>query len=77
LKADEITISIYEIAPTLLDLAGLEYEPKFPFGASVFTNKPGLIPTATHLQFIYRLFRSEMRWNQNVQCTADFCEVKK
>jgi hypothetical protein len=66
-------ISMYDIAPTIMELAGVEYEPKFPFGASVFSSKVGTVPTQSHLQFIYSNFVKIMNWNPNAVCDELFC----
>jgi phosphoglycerol transferase MdoB-like AlkP superfamily enzyme len=66
-------ISIYDVAPTIMELAGVEYEPKFPFGASIFSSKVGAVPTQSHLQFIYSNFVKIMNWNPKVVCDRDFC----
>jgi hypothetical protein len=74
----EITkkVSVYDFAPTLMDLLGIDYEPKFPFGTSMFAPKPGLVPDPTHFQFIYDHFSTSMKWNGSSQCVigeGKFC----
>jgi hypothetical protein len=61
-------MSIYDFAPTLLELVGIDYEPKFPFGTSFFALKSGLLPDPTHFQFIYNFFRTALAWNESTEC---------
>jgi phosphoglycerol transferase MdoB-like AlkP superfamily enzyme len=49
------TMSYYDIAPTIMDLLGIDYSPRFPFGESLFGEKEGKIPTIVDLQFIYQM----------------------
>jgi hypothetical protein len=44
---------MYDVAPTIMKLAGVEHEPKFPFGASIVSSEVGAVPTESHLQLIY------------------------
>jgi phosphoglycerol transferase MdoB-like AlkP superfamily enzyme len=70
--------SIYDFAPTLLDSIGVDFEPPFPFGASLFSDRVGIVPDPAHLQFIYDFFSESMQWNQTARCViADnrFCRV--
>lgn len=60
--------TIYDIAPTIMDLLGVEYEPQFPFGANLFAEKVGSPPTVDDFQLIYDMFTSEMKWTSNVTC---------
>jgi phosphoglycerol transferase MdoB-like AlkP superfamily enzyme len=69
-------VSIYDFGPTMLDLIGLNYRPKFPFGVSMFSKKIGLTPDPTHFKYIYDFFRSEMKWSDKAECRVNqtgFC----
>jgi arylsulfatase A-like enzyme len=66
-------VSLYDIAPTIMDLAGIEYSPKFVFGSSVFSSNTGLVPSRMHLQFIYKYFSDDMRWSLDLRCGEHFC----
>jgi phosphoglycerol transferase MdoB-like AlkP superfamily enzyme len=71
-------VTIYDFAPTLMDLLGIEYFPKFPFGTSIFSQKLGTPPTPPHFQFIYNYFRDSMNWQSEVKCNegdAGFCRT--
>jgi phosphoglycerol transferase MdoB-like AlkP superfamily enzyme len=68
--------TVYDFAPTLLDLIEVDPFPNFPFGRSFFNPKPGLFPDFTHFKFIYDFFRESMNWNTSVKCvdgTNGFC----
>jgi hypothetical protein len=68
--------SIYDIAPTLMSLLGIEYSPIFPFGADLFSNSVGRVPTLDDFQTIYDMFTTEMSWDRNITCwngTQGFC----
>ena len=52
---------IYDMAPTILDMLGFEYTPKYPFGRSLF--KPGYerrVPTKTHMKHFFESVRDEV-----------------
>jgi phosphoglycerol transferase MdoB-like AlkP superfamily enzyme len=59
------TMSYYDFAPTILDVLEIDYEPRFPFGESLFGEKPGQIPTVADLQFIYEMIFGT---NSNATC---------
>jgi phosphoglycerol transferase MdoB-like AlkP superfamily enzyme len=61
-------VSIYDFGPTILDLIGLDYGPKFPFGVSIFSKKVGVVPDATHFQFIHNYFKDGMKWGDKGRC---------
>jgi hypothetical protein len=61
-------VSIYDVGPTILKLLGIEYEPKMPFGADMFSNATGRPPKTEDFQTIYDMFTSEMNWRKNVSC---------
>jgi hypothetical protein len=69
-------VSIYDFGPTMLELLGLEYSPKFPFGVSMFSKKVGLVPDPTHFQYIYAFFGDPMNWKGRAHCResqSGFC----
>jgi arylsulfatase A-like enzyme len=71
-------LTIYDFAPTLMDIIGIEYQPKFPFGASMFSPIPGTAPTTPHFQFIYNNFSRLMNWKDEARCTegdSGFCRA--
>lgn len=55
MKKNMITkpITYYDIAPTLLDLLGIKYHPKFPFGENIFNDKIGTFPKTAEINFLY------------------------
>jgi hypothetical protein len=72
-------VSLYDIAPTILKLLGIEYEPPMPFGVDLFSNKTGKPPTVDDFQTIHDVFMSEMKWDNNVTCRGGqgFCTVAR
>ena len=61
--------SIYDLAPTFMDLCGMSnYQPHFPFGASIFSQKIGMIPDNRHFRFIYDFYSGAMKWEKEVSC---------
>jgi phosphoglycerol transferase MdoB-like AlkP superfamily enzyme len=75
----EREVTVYDIAPTVLRLLGVEYEPPMPFGADLFGNKSGKVPSPEDFQTIYDMFTSEMKWDSNVTCWGGkgFCTVAR
>ena len=71
--------SIYDLAPTFMDLLGVEYEPKFPYGSSFFSSHVGQRPDETQFRFIYDYFAESMKWSKDVHCGKDqksgFCKT--
>ena len=52
---------IYDIGPSILDMLGFEYTPKYPFGRSLF--KPGYerrVPSSVHMKHFYEAIKSEV-----------------
>ncbi|OHT07866.1 hypothetical protein TRFO_23816 [Tritrichomonas foetus] len=58
--------TIYDLAPTFMDVIGADYSPHFPFGASLLSKRIGIPPSGAHLRFIYDYFSSYMKWNKNM-----------
>jgi hypothetical protein len=48
-------MSYYDFAPTILDVLEINYEPRFPFGESLFGDKAGQTPIVADMQFIYEM----------------------
>jgi len=44
--------SIYDAAPTILDILGIEYSPRFPFGDSIFSKNVGFVPSENDYMII-------------------------
>jgi phosphoglycerol transferase MdoB-like AlkP superfamily enzyme len=81
-EQNEVTkaVSLYDIAPTVMDLLGVEYDPKFPFGTNLFSGAVGRVPAVDDFQTLYDLFTSEMRWDRNATCRGGqqgFCTEAK
>jgi phosphoglycerol transferase MdoB-like AlkP superfamily enzyme len=55
----------YDFAPTILDVLEIDYEPRFPFGESLFGDKAGQTPTVADMQFI-----DEMIFGKNSKATC-------
>jgi hypothetical protein len=72
-------VTVYDIAPTVLRLLGVEYAPPMPFGADLFGNASGKVPSLDDFQTIYDLFTSEMDWDSNVTCWGGkgFCTIAR
>ena len=52
---------IYDIAPSILDMLGFEYTPKYPFGRSLF--KPGYekrVPSNAHMRHFFESVKNEV-----------------
>ena len=52
---------IYDIGPSVLDMLGFEYTPKYPFGRSLF--RPGYekrVPSSVHMRHFYEAVRDEI-----------------
>jgi hypothetical protein len=64
--------SLFDVPPTLLDLVGLEAEPRFPFGGSLFADLVYRLPGKREFA---RLLRELGGGKGNVSCfgEADFC----
>jgi hypothetical protein len=75
----ERAVSVYDIAPTVLRLLGVEYAPAMPFGADLFGNITGKVPSLEDFQTIYDMFTSEMNWDSNVTCWGGkgFCTIAR
>ena len=56
--------SLYDLAPTILDLLDVEYSPKFPHGVNLFSKEVGRVPDDKSYDFIYTYFSGFMdgRW---------------
>jgi arylsulfatase A-like enzyme len=56
-------MTIYDIAPTVLDLLGIDYKPKFVLGRSVFEKKASHILSLDEHEEIYSFF-AQMKWEK-------------
>jgi hypothetical protein len=56
-------MTIYDIAPTILDLLGIDYSPKFVLGKSVFEEKASHILSRDEHEEIYSFFE-KMNWER-------------
>lgn len=67
-------ITFYDIPPTILDLLGVEYKPRFPFGATMFGPDVGTAPTIDEFKMIYGIITGDSAYG-DVQCLgqAGFC----
>jgi arylsulfatase A-like enzyme len=72
-------VSVYDLGPTILKLLGVSYSPVFPFGADLFANETGKVPSVDDFQTIYDMFTSVMNWDGNITCWGGkgFCTVAK
>ncbi|OHT00667.1 hypothetical protein TRFO_32576 [Tritrichomonas foetus] len=60
-------ITYYDIAPTILDMLGIQYKPQFPFGYSIFSENEGEPPSIDDIKFIYNYVTGDIT-NQKVYC---------
>jgi phosphoglycerol transferase MdoB-like AlkP superfamily enzyme len=54
-------MSYRDFAPTIMDLLGIDYSPRFPFGKSLFGMKQGDVPTLNDMAFMYGLATGDRR----------------
>jgi hypothetical protein len=76
----EKPVSVYDLAPTIVRMLGVDCNPKFPFGSDLFSEEIGPVPTIADMQTIYDFFTTEMNWDDNVTCwngQKGFCTVAK
>jgi phosphoglycerol transferase MdoB-like AlkP superfamily enzyme len=73
-RAQGKTLSLYDLAPTVLKRLGVKYSPPFPWGADIFGKESGKVPTKTDLRTIYGITTGDIR-GHNVSCTnrMGFC----
>ena len=50
-------VTYYDLAPTIMDLLGVEYSPPFPFGSSMIRPGKGYAPVTDDLKHIYQIIR--------------------
>ena len=67
------SVTLYDIAPTLLDMMGIEYFPPFPYGANIFDDHiVGSFPTKDEFNFIYNKIlgqsNNDLKCHQNGNC---------
>lgn len=79
-KADNKKVTLYDIAPTIMNMLGIQYSPKFPFGSDLFSKAPSHPPTVNDFEIIYNVFTYEYKWDKNVTCwngQKGFCTYAK
>lgn len=60
-------VTLYDIAPTILDMMGLEYFPPFPYGSNLFEEEtPGTFPVNDEFNYIYNSVLKES--NKKLNC---------
>lgn len=60
--------TMYNVAPTLMELANVQYSPPFPFGASFFSSEEGKYPGNKEFTFLYDFFSKQMHISEKVKC---------
>jgi phosphoglycerol transferase MdoB-like AlkP superfamily enzyme len=68
-------VTLYDLAPTIMQLLGVKYEPAFPFGANLFSADVGVPPSVDDFQTLHAMFTTEMRWYGSATCRGKkgFC----
>jgi membrane-anchored protein YejM (alkaline phosphatase superfamily) len=68
-------VTLYDLAPTVLQMLGVEYSPKFPFGADLFSEEVGKPPNVAGFQTFYDMVTDRMGWYGSVTCRGSrgFC----
>ncbi|KAK8877854.1 hypothetical protein M9Y10_004617 [Tritrichomonas musculus] len=60
-------VTLYDVAPTILDMMGMEYFPPYPYGANMFDDEVvGNFPKNDEFNFIYAKILDKS--NQNLKC---------
>jgi hypothetical protein len=73
-RGQKKTMSLYDLAPTILSDLGIEYEPPFPWGANAFGPENGTVPTRDDIQFIYAMTTGDMKGiTARCHSRAGFC----
>jgi hypothetical protein len=57
------TATIWDYGPTILDILGVDYKPKFLFGRSIFGNESSRLLTSAEEAEIYKYF-SQLSWEK-------------
>jgi hypothetical protein len=68
-------VTLYDLAPTIMEELGVDYKPTFPFGAHLFSEKVGRPPSLPDFQMIYNMMTTQMGWDGNITCRGGkgFC----
>jgi hypothetical protein len=78
-KAGEIVreATLYDVPPTILDIANVEYSPRFPYGTSLLSRTRMKPPKVKNFAEIYEAFRGEFILGPNVSCNGEsgFCRT--
>lgn len=73
-------VSLYDFAPSIMNILGVEYSPKFPFGSDLFSDQIGHPPDLNDFEIIYNVFTYEYKWDKNITCwngQKGFCTYAK
>lgn len=52
--------TIYDFAPTILNLLNINYSPSFPFGADIFSDNIGTFPKESDFALLYNLMKDKI-----------------
>jgi arylsulfatase A-like enzyme len=68
-------VTLYDLAPTIMQLLGVKYEPQFPFGADLFSADVGTPPSLEDFQTLHDMVTAQMGWQGSVTCRGKkgFC----
>jgi hypothetical protein len=68
-------LSYYDFAPTILEYLGIDYSPRFPFGADIFSDKVGSVPNLDDMKLIYGIVSGDIDFKK-IQClgSSGFCQ---
>lgn len=73
-------ITLYDFAPSIMNMLGVQYSPMFPFGSDLFSNQIGHPPDINDFELIYNFFTYEYNWDKNITCwngQKGFCTYAK
>lgn len=69
--------TLYDVAPTILDLLGIKYWPAFPFGTNLYNNKIGKFPSTEDFSTIYDILHKTISAKSTrIKCFGNegFCD---
>lgn len=70
--------TLYDVAPTIMDMLGIEYWPKFPFGTNLYSINIGQYPQQEDFSIIYNILHNTIDKNsKNITCSGNkgFCDA--
>lgn len=73
-------VTLYDFAPSIMNMLSVDYSPEFPFGSDLFSDKIGHPPNLNDFEIIYNVFTHEYKWDKNVTCwngQKGFCTYAK